>query len=307
MRGLAILLVMYGHCIKDMQEFFVFTSPVKMPLFFAITGYVFKANGGAEFANQLVRKVVVPWLLLGLLPSVFLIPYKGVNNVFGVFLDMMSGKVLWFFPCFIIGEIIHYVIRRFCSTPVWIVFFSFVCFALGFVLNHNNILDYAMFNRALTVQPFFLIGYLFRIHENRLTSLKWSLIVVASITYLGLCFLSMALFPEKTIDVHLGRYYNIPYCLLLIFLGCFLLFTAGAKANFCSKIMSFIGQNTILLYIWHLPLIFILEKTYEIIGWSLPLSWWAAVIKVIWACLSCGLIAIYINRFIPEMVGKKRL
>lgn len=36
LRGLAILLVMYSHCIGNMPGYIIFTGPVKMPLFYAI-------------------------------------------------------------------------------------------------------------------------------------------------------------------------------------------------------------------------------------------------------------------------------
>ena len=307
LRGLAILLVMYGHCVENLPVFFVFTSPVKMPLFFAISGYVFAVGDGRMFVSQIVKKIVVPWLFLGLLPSVLMVPFKGIDNVVDMFLNMLSGKVLWFFPCFIIGEIIHYIIRRYLINTVWIAIVSFVCFGIGIVLCQNDVLNYAMINIALTVQPFFLIGFLFRTYEEKLTNLKWCWLGVAFVIYVGLCSLSLALFHKETIDVHLGQYYNIPYCLLLVFLGCAVLFTAGAKADFRSRVMSFIGQNTLVLYIWHGVAIAVLVKGLSLIGWSMPINWWTALIKVVWACIVCGFCAVLLNRYLPFAVGKKRI
>ena len=308
LRGLAILLVMYGHCVKNMPAFFVFTSPVKMPLFFAISGYVFSVDGVGwyKFVNQIVRKIIMPWFILGLLPPVLMIPFKGVGNVLDMFLNMLSGKELWFMPCFIIGEIMHYLIRRYGKKILWIIIVSFLCFVLGIVLHRHGWLNYAMFNRALAVQPFFLIGYLFRTYESKLTNLSWCWIRAAFIVYIGLCFLSMVIFPGQTLNVNANRYYNIPYCLLLIFLGCFILFIAGAKADFHSMIMSFIGQNTLVLYIWHILVIAVLVKGLSLLGWTMPVNWWTALICVIWACLICGILAILLNRYLPFVVGKKR-
>jgi len=46
LRGFAMLLVIWGHIAKTERMFYVFTGPFKMPLFFAITGYVFNDGGG---------------------------------------------------------------------------------------------------------------------------------------------------------------------------------------------------------------------------------------------------------------------
>lgn len=44
LRALAMVLVIYGHQVPDLTGFFVFTSPIIITLFFAITGYVFNEN-----------------------------------------------------------------------------------------------------------------------------------------------------------------------------------------------------------------------------------------------------------------------
>lgn len=41
LRGIAMILVIFGHFCPEWSEYFVFTSPIKIPLFFAITGYCF--------------------------------------------------------------------------------------------------------------------------------------------------------------------------------------------------------------------------------------------------------------------------
>ena len=307
LRGLAILLVIYGHSVKGFPLFFVFTSPVKMPLFFAITGYLLYIREEKAFFTQILNRVIIPWLILGILPVVLMIPFKDIGNVFSTLLDMLSGEVLWFFPCFIIGEIIHFLIRKKCRTIWGVVIASFICFSVGLLAHKYGVFNYAMINRAFTVQPFFLIGYLFRVYESQFTKLRWEVIGGLFVTYVTLCCLGLALFPGKTLDVHLNQYYNIPYCLLLVVLGCFVLFTAASKAEIKLSLMSFIGQNTLVLYIWHAYAIAILIKITSFAGWMMPINWWTALIMVLWACLVCGICAIILNRYLPFLVGKKRL
>lgn len=307
LRGLAILLVMYGHCVKNLPEFFIFTSPVKMPLFFAITGYFFTIVDTKKFFSQLLNKVIIPWLFLGILPSVVMIPLKGLDGVLTMFLDMLSGKELWFFPCFIIGETIYFITLQVCKKPLPIILISFLLFTFGLALHYHGWLNYAMFNRAMTVQPFFLIGYLFRKYEGSFVSVNWFWICLGIFIYILLCCVSILIFPGQTMDVHACRYYNMPFCLLLVFLGCLLLFTTGAKTNYSSWIMSFIGQNTLVFYIWHIIVIAILVKGLSFVGWQISNNWWTVLIYVAWACIICGLSAILLNRYLPFAVGKKRI
>ena len=311
LRGLAILLVVYGHCLKDAPEFYIFTSPFKMPLFFAISGYFLHSQhndgGYLAFLKQLLRKVFVPWMILGLLPALILIPFKGAGYFLQSFLNLLSGKDLWFMPCFFIGEIIWYSILRICKKEMWIVLSAFMCFWGGLLLHNKGLMNYAMFNRALVVQPFFLIGYLFRQHENFLIKIKWHWIILGVFLYIAFCLFSMKCYPFESIDVHLNKYYNIPYCLLLIYLSCFLLFVAACKSNFNSSILSFIGQNTLLIYIWHSYVIGILVRALSLVDISLPSNFLSPILKLIWACFGCGICAIIFNRFLPEVVGKKKI
>lgn len=306
LRGLAILMVVYGHCVRDLTNYFVFSSPVKMPLFFAITGYVFVVKEGKPFFTQLFQKVLVPWFFLGLFPVLFFIPFYGFGYIFNYILSMLSGKVLWYMPCFVIAEIIHYLLRRYTKKDILLVLVAFLCMFLGLMLCKKNILNYAMFNRALTVQPFFLIGYFFHKYEGFFVRMSWWVISCAFAGYIGLCIIGMLLFPGEVIDVHNNRYFNIPFCMVQIILGCLLLFTAASKANFKSKTMSIIGQNTLVIYCWHSYAFLILTVGLSIVGFELQINWFTALVKLLWATVVCSVLALLLNRFLPEVVGKKR-
>lgn len=306
LRGLAIILVIYGHSISNLPGYYIFTSPIKMPLFFAISGYVFHLTRYGDFAKQLVKKVIVPWFCLGLLYPLLTLPSKGFYYLWDYFLQMLSGEVLWFMPCFVVGQLIQFLIRKSTSNKIGVVVLSFLCFSIGMIMHHYDILNYALINNAFVVQPFYLIGFLFHEYESHFISLKWKWIGIAAIVYIALCLLSMKLYPNTYLDVHLNSYYNIPFCLFLIYLGCFVLFTAARKADFHSITMSFIGQNTLILYIMHVFFIVILIQIASIMGWEMPRNWWTALIKVVWACVSCGALAVMLNKYLPEIVGKKR-
>ena len=106
LRGIALLLVIYGHCIPSWKDFFIITSPVKMPLFFAISGYLFNPRNGdvKKFFKNLFFKLFVPWIILGMIW-----PY---TDPFHRFISLLLGYD-WFMPTLILSEIIWFYIRKY--------------------------------------------------------------------------------------------------------------------------------------------------------------------------------------------------
>lgn len=307
LRALAIMLVIMGHQMNGVNEFFVFTSPVKIPLFFAISGYLFKTRDGdsRKFYQNLFIKIIIPWFCLALISY---IPILIKGESFFVFLgNLVSGKMLWFMPCFVIAEIIFFYVIKLAKLDYLIAIVCVLLTVLGLYLHGLGILDFAMCNRALSVQLFFLIGYLIHKNENMLINLSWKLIGLFGGAYVFLTVLSLYLFPNESIDVHQCRYYNYAYCYILIIMGLLFLFTASAKSNFSNRVLSIIGQNTLVLYIWHGSVIGLFNGLMSLLKINIEFIWVSAIIKTFWAVIVGCIIAHYVSKFVPEIVGKRRL
>lgn len=311
LRALAMILVVLGHAsyriVPERYLFFLFTSPVKMPLFFAISGYVFSIKNGDEktFWRSWFLRIIVPWFCLALIPGIPRCVFLK-ENLLCFLSDLISGKELWFMPCFAIAYIIHFYIRKYAKREHVVSCLCFVAWGAGLLAAHYNMLNYAMINRALIAQLFFLIGYLFKEHEYLFSKLSWKNYLLFFLIYIGLCVLSMYLFPHKKIDVHMNRYYNIPYCFMLIIIGCMFLFGVARKALISYRLFNYIGRNTLLLYIWH-PYVF--QGVIVIVG-LLSLTtlggWEYALVKSIISvgvCLTCSA---FINKYAPWIVGKTK-
>ena len=307
LRALAIILVVLGHQVKGEYIYFLFTSPVKMPLFFAISGYVFNMREGNSclFWKNWFYRIIIPWFGLALIA--YIPNIVSINILLRYLYNLISGKILWFMPCFAIAEIIFFYIQKHAKKEVPIILCTLSCTVLGFLANANNILNFAMINRALVVQSFFLIGYLFKQHQDKLCQIEWKYILFLFILYLGSCWATKMLFFSGRIDVHTNYYFNIPFAFYLIFLGVFILFISASKSNFSCQLMSIIGKNTLIIYIWHQYIIKILVYFMSMLHFTIDNLWLFAIIKTIWAvgiALFCG---VFLNRYLPELVGKKRL
>ncbi len=309
LRGLAMFLVIFGHSldVDPQPRYFLFTAPFMMPLFFAISAYLLNDTKPLKlFLLNLLRGIIVPWFILGMFRVVILTPFRGWGYLLDGFLRLLTGADLWFMPCYTIAVLFHFLARKYIKKDIWIILISFAAFFLGLFLYKNGILTGIMFNQALTAQPFFVIGFLFRKHSPFFERLAWPYIALAGALYFALFVLAGKIFPTTVIDIHLLKYYNIPYCLMLSFLSVWTLFAAASKANFCSKIMSFVGQNTLVTYIWSGGAISILMTALSAIGWNLPANGWVALGKTVYACIVCGFCSIFLERFVPWAVGKKK-
>lgn len=303
LRALAIILVMYGHLADPGAVYYVFTSPVKIPLFFAISGYVFNARDGkvALFFQKILLSLVIPWLVLSLCQVVLVLP-KGFAKVGQYVLEVLVGKQFWYMPCCILAEIILFFGMKFFKKQWQIVVFCLSLTAVGLALPNSSVLNLFKFRTALVAQSFLLIGYSFQRNEAYIDKLKSIWLFVGVVVYLLLGVASLWLFPGESLDVNTGSYYNLPLCAVLIALGCFLLFALFRKIAHFPQFLQQLGCNTLVFYLFHSNVALVLA----VLGIVLPRTWWGGIGKVLLACVGCFVIAFILNRFLPEAVGKKR-
>lgn len=307
LRGMAMLFVILGH-VGMGSAFYTVTSPIKIPLFFAITGYLFHDRKGRQldFYGKLLLRLVLPWLVLAMARYIPDAITGGADVLLGGFIDVITGQVVWYMPCCVIAQIIHFYIRKFSKNAVAVAAFSVVCAVIGYIFGKYGILDFAMFNRALVAQMFLLIGYLFRRWEDKPAFSGWILAVVGVLLYAGLCFVSLKFFPGHGLNVQANSYYHLPLCLLMIWVGCLTLFIGGKCIGKAPEPLRFVGQNTLVYYIFDPYPRVILKRLLSLLDLTLPDNWLGKLALIAVSLLGCGLVSAVLNWLVPELVGKKR-
>ncbi len=313
LRGIAMLLVLYGHLVQGLTPYFTFTSPIKIPLFFAVTGYVFNPVEGKqkEFYKKLLKGIIIPWLCLSAIYILISGIFKGPQYMLDSTVDILIGKSIWYMPCIIVGEVVWFYIRKFFSMWWSIGLAAAFCCVAGFLLTEYSILDFFMINRALHIQIFIFLGYLFREFEKSKYCDKLNEWMIAGIgaLYFALCALSLfVFFPDRALDVHRVSYYNIPYCFLLILIGCAFMFLAGKRVGNLGFALTFVGQNTLVYYILGGSCTRIadklLEKLLSVMNLTISNPYIVPLFVVGIGCLMAAVIAIVLSRFLPFTVGK---
>lgn len=304
LRALAMLFVMYGHIIAPDKAYYVFTSPIKIPLFFAISGYVFNDRKGnvGEFLLRLLKTLVIPWLVLNLAQAVLLIP-QGMGKIMEYVVEILVGKRCWYLPCCIVAEILFFFGLKFLKKQWKIVVFALAMTLVGLLLPESEIFDLFKFRTALVAQSYLLIGYVFKKNEDFVDRLNNGWIIGGAAAYVLLGVLTLWLYPGQCLDVNTGEYYNYPICAAMIFLGCVLMFALFRKIKRFPKVLELLGRNTLVFYIFHAQVIY----AFSLVGVVLPAVLWGKIGKLLLSCAGCAVIAAVLNRILPEIVGKKRV
>lgn len=307
LRGLAMLFVVYGHQV-NWREYSVFVNPVKVCMFFAITGYLFKAEGSwSQFLRKILRRLVIPWLALPLIPTLLLCPFRGFSYLTENLLEIVTGQSVWYMPCCICAEIVWFFLLREAKNLPQLCLGVVISVLAGFVLFRFGLLNIFMFNRALVAQIYLLFGYLYRQYADRLKARAgtWTVPALWAV-YLGLGILTLLLFPGQSMDIHLNRYYNVPFCMVMVWVGVTAMFyTAENCVRRFPKWLLFVGNNTILIYIYHSYVAKAIDVAAARLGYP-EIGRLGALFVAAAACAVCCALAVPLNRFAPELQGLRR-
>lgn len=311
LRALAIVLVIFGHQAKGMTPYFVFTSPVKIPLFFMISGFVFneKRKRISDLLAKLGRTIVVPWFALTLPPAFLRAATKPDFELLHYVFELVSGQRMWYIPCCIVAEIIWFYCLKAAKGKrgeVKLLSLSLATFAAGLVVSTFDVLSFAMINRALVAQLFLYMGHTFKRHHEVFDRVPLATMLLLIAAYILLGEITMVYWPGRSLDIHMNEYYSLPICYAMIVLGCFALFTIASKGGEYPPIICFIGKNTLVFYLLHAINLSVVHKVASAFGISIASPLGLAFVDTALACLACGVEAFVINNYLPFLVGRKR-
>ncbi len=308
LRALAILFVMYGHLHSKQYAFFLFTSPIKIPMFFAISGYLMcgKTESTKVFLRRVRQRVLVPGLILTIVFGLRLILTQGLEFYIDYIVGVLIGTRVWYIVCCILAQILFYFLQKKLGSGWKLGVAVLLLVVAGFALNIPESRDLFQIRTTLICQFYLLLGFWIKKYESKLLGMKlWMRLGMLGL-YIALAIGSMFLFPGKTLDVHVDKYYNIPYCLLLITVGCVALFVCAQSVKKFPRWLCLIGQNTLIFYIHSSLWEGMTERAFSALGVTIPNSFYGALILLFFACIGCGVEAYILNRFFPEANGRKR-
>lgn len=272
-KGIGILLVIWGHCCYSNRIVYLF----HMPLFFFATGCLMSVK--KQTAKKVISSIGYPYLFF----SIFFFFYwllvesrlrtdipefpiicdiDTMSYKIQVFLNIFCGfckqgsfaqnEVLWFLPTLLSCElIILFLVKKFSSLLSWVVVISLVLFTISFRRFQID-LPLAL-DRALLVTPFMLFGFCFYNNYSMLRKTyirKFIFLFVSILGFIAIVYLR----DDMLFDIFSFNIYSWNWFYFVSLLGIACVF---AMANFLSdsKGLIWLGQNSILLMIYHIPIL----------------------------------------------------
>lgn len=254
-RGIAIFLVVLGHCIS-WQEFPVnrLILSFHMPLFFIISGMLLNEKTIAKqdvkkWLQKKCKRLLIPQITLGLFECIFII-VKGFLET-NTFLMLSVGDVLhavlrwWFLLVLFQVNIISLLLKNFIlkNKMRQIAFLSMLVFVIFLQQKGIFLQTYEPF--FINVLPFalmfYMIGFYGKVLVQREKGLNWFYISCAALVCI---FVSQINTPVLMYD---NKYGNFGMFLITSLLGSFVVISISQKIQ--THFFEWLGQVSIIVYV----------------------------------------------------------
>ena len=338
-RGIAMFTIVLGHAITSSSghaySIYRILYFINVPIFFVLSGYVFRIKEGESFFKFLKDKffrIMLPYFFWAL---IFLIPYFAlgndvadqlsrkssfdiwtqIGNVFygnGADNALKQNSPLWFLPALFTTEVLFYYVV-YCAKKRRTEIIVFIATLLvGFLctfFTNNFYLPWGL-NSALTIGCFFYFGYLIKEWAvfDRLKTKRnsISLFVICII----LCGFVIYFNGPESVGWQGYRYQNY-FLTILAGLTSALAIILISKWINKNRVIECIGKNTMSILIFHKIIIVIAQTKLGVFSkllmnsnmalelcFALTISAMAIIISIV--------IGLIIKKALPELIGERR-
>lgn len=300
-KGIVIFLMVIGHTsIPEIASKWIWSF--HMPFFFFISGVLFNYHKYGEwgaFAKSRIRQLVIPYILMSI--TVFIALYPLGNIQLDELLFGWKGYPLWFVPVLLMAETLGLCVIKLKDIKI----ISSIAAALLVVA---YVLWMVHWHCAYKVESvplacfFFLMGFLLKDSVRKLRVNIWILAIIAILHFvlaqilpkLDMCFYNFGSWANP-INSILG---------IVMILAVSRLLESVSYNNILRKFFIWAGKNTLLIMGFASMVIMLINALLEFTTIPKVITSPAKHI-VLWIVLY--MLTIMINKFIPEMAGKKRI
>lgn len=160
LRGLGLILVVIGH--MAMPRWIVtYIYGFHMPLFFFLSGYLYKYNISIKWAVRKIDSLIIPYVLYCLIGVTVISCVKG-DDVAHLVSLMYYGKGLgteWFLLCLFMSELLGALMLKVLGSGLGRALLGFfICVITGVCISLLNLEQYYMVNTVFPAAAFWLLG-----------------------------------------------------------------------------------------------------------------------------------------------------
>ncbi|WP_459878751.1 acyltransferase family protein [Desulfothermus naphthae] len=267
-KGITIILVIYHHVIRGLVDsklpvnifFFNFSnfliSSIEMPLFFMVSGFFVKFSikrYGSKIIINKLRTLMYPYLIWSwILISLRILMSKYINHK-GVVHDYLSifylpYDIYWFLYVLFLCFLLYFLLNKFISERGQL-FFSILFYCIQ--LYHNF---YFLSDLVMKYFVFFVLG---AVSFEHIQSVLLKIISIKMFFYVIILFIIIIFFTyfyvyQQKIYIFFDEKLNI-YNFIIGIIGIILIsLISNLLYNYNKlKILSYIGENTLYIYVSH--------------------------------------------------------
>lgn len=308
-KAIGIILVVLGHAVSDNTAIKSWIYSFHMPLFFFATGLSLrKVHVDVGYVTKKLKGLLVPYCIWGPIFSGF--SFLNLTNIcYGSHQSLLianSLTSLWFLPTMFLAVLISQVTICKISRPVLLMLFASVIFILS--------LDIPQYSKgypwgldvAIMMAPFIIAGYLF---ETIMSSKsKWDFKLFWGFILFGLLVTITRLIIAKDTNGYVlvaeRRIGNPVLFVIGAIGGCLFVYGLSRiiREYFRENVLiSFVGRNTLSIFVIHKVFINIFDKIFSIINAPYVLE---LVITYLGTLVASCISALVINEFAPNLAGK---
>ena len=336
-KAILIITVLLGHCINPKGEIPFWVTLIysfHMPLFFAICGitshkeldYSFK--GFLKFLRGNAFALLLPYFIWGLIYSPFNLKSMGVllyGSGRGIIAGGAGNGQFWFFPCLFLARVGMYGVifleQKVYKYHVPVLFaLSAICFAIGFLAPKiENGYPWCA-DIAFVAMGFMILSHL---NSEYLNAMDRKPIWIQGVLAIGAGTLLLLgnLYGATNLSVGFvsmctSQYGNVFWFLFNALAGMICVraissmiarIDISSRLGWFKKSMNWLGQNTMGIFITHMPftIVYIVGPVSAILETPSSVFWVACICTLLMLAFSI-VVTMFINAVCPELLGHHR-
>ena len=299
-RGMSLLAVIMGHIIFKQAQTFQFVDAFlyafHLPLFFIISGYLFKPDHSPkEFIIKKVKGYVIPYIFCAVVISVYFILFRIIDNgaeglwryiIFNVvrtFTLQMRFTTLWFLTALFCAEVFLYFLFLICDKRDVLVWLIAVILGFFFVIYNMNEMHPLPWNAdvSFVVVPLLLFGYTLKQYDFFNRQEVRGLFVPLLLMFLGaICAVcNFIVTGGKCLDMFAGQYHCLPLVLISAISLSVSIILLSAKIKI--RVLRWLGANTMVFFAFHQSIAMDLSRRILSPFWNIDASASSLIMQIL--------------------------
>lgn len=312
-KGIGIILVVLGHSLayECHNRLFFMIYSFHMPLFFFLSGFVFKSKDSASYFSGKVKTLLVPLVCFQAL-NIFtydILLFLGLEEHHGI----IAFGGFWFLGTLLFVSCLYYILSEkvfsnFKHSNIVILLSAALTMTFGLIYA-QGISDQSnqIIATSFVAYSFYAVGHICSTPQKLMSLvLSNSKIFRLLATIIGLLLFALLAylvgFTDRNVDMNTSRYGDSFFFILNALVGIFatMFICIGFFKN---RILEFFGKNSLMIFLIHIPLwrffFFVCEKNLNLH------SKFGLSICVFAICITLSSIfAELIGKYFPWLTGK---